>query len=646
MTPRRVGFPNPLRKAAALAMSWLSMASSVWAQASSTPGAGTGIEPVRPQTSILTRPYRAPEVPPARLADSTRLRGLIRAGMLYLTVQDAIALALENNLDIEVARYNPILSEWNLERSEAGGALPGVPGGASQAGSVASGQGVAGSQAAAGVSVPGLAGGGGGSTNASVTQVGPITQVLDPLIQETSTFSHVTTPEPNVVVSGIPALASNSRVQTATIQQGLLTGGTVSLSYSDHYLKENSPSDVLNPSSAPSLSLTVQHNVLRGLGRAVNGRTINISKLNLATSALNFKTQVTGIVVNVLNLYYGLVADLEDVKAKRSALEVAQQFFEDNQAREKLGVVSGLDVTNSEAQAATAQANLVVSETALLQQEVALKNVLSRRGLADPDLANARIMPLDQIVVPPADDIAPVDELVKQALADRADLAAARANITSAEISALGTKSGILPSVQVIAATSQVGLAGTRVAPAGSPGSPNPYFVGGIGNALGQAFRRDFPTERVGAFGQVSIGNRQAQADFGIDQLQLRQTQLSTQKTMNQVVVDVSNYVIALRQARTRHQAAVENRILNEQLLDGEQRKLVLGASTPYNVILQQRDLAAARSSEVATLAAYINSRIALDQAVGATLEANHVTIDEARAGVVQSAGQSAAPRQ
>jgi outer membrane protein len=617
------------RKASAVAMSWLSMASSVWAQ--------SAIEPVRPQTSALTRPYRAPDVPPARLADSTRLRGLIRAGMLYLTVQDAIALALENNLDIEVARYNPILSVWNLERSQAGGALPGVPGGASQAGSVANGQGVAGSQQAAGVGIPGLNGNSGGSTNASIAQVGPITQVLDPLIQETSTFSHVTTPEPNVVVSGVPALASNSRVHTASIQEGFLTGGTVSLSYSDHYLNENSPSDVLNPSSAPSLSVSIQHNVLRGLGTAVNGRTINISKLNLAISALNFKTQVISTVVDVLNLYYGLVADVEDVKAKQSAFEVAQQFFEENKAREILGFVSGLDVTNSEAQAATAQSNLVISETALLQQEVALKNVLSRRGLADPDLANARIVPLDQIVVPPADDLAPLDDLVKQALANRADLAAARANVTSAEISALGTKSGILPSVQVIAGATQVGLAGTRVA-----GSANPYFVGGIGNALGQTFRRDFPTERVGAFAQVVAENRQAQADFGIDQLQLRQTQLSTQKTLNQVVVDVSNYVIALRQARSRHQAAVQNRILNEQLLDGEQRKLILGASTPYNVIQQQRDLAAARSTEVASLADYINARIALDQAVGTTLEANHISIDEAREGLKQPA----APRQ
>ncbi len=560
---------------------------------------------------------------------------LIRAGMLYLTVQDAIALAIENNLDIEIARYNPILSAWQLERSQAGGALPGVPGGASQAGSVANGQGVAGSQAAAGVSIPGANGGSGASTNATIAQVGPITQVLDPVIQETSTFSHISTPEPDVVQSITPNLISNSRVHTLSIQDGFLTGGTATLSYSDHYLNENSPTDVLNPSSAPSISFSIQHNLLRGFGRAVNERTINVNKINLATSALNFKTQIVGTVANVLSLYYGMVADVEDVKAKRSAYETAQQFFVDNQDRERLGVVSGLDVTSSESQAASAQANLAISETALLQQELALKNVLSRRGLADAAFASARIVPMDTIVVPPADNLPPLGEMVKQALANRSDLASARADIKVAETSALGTLNGVLPTAQVFAGTSQAGLAGTRTAPVGAPvpitGVANPYFVGGIGTALAQTFQRDFPTERAGAFIQAPIGNRQAQADFGIDQLQLRQTQLTTQKALNQVIVDVSNNVIALRQARARHDAAVAIRVLDEQLHDSEQRKFNLGASTPYNVIQQQRDLAAARSTEVASLAAYADARVALDQALGATLEANHVSIEEVR---------------
>jgi outer membrane protein TolC len=297
--------------------------------------------------------------------------------------------------------------------------------------------------------------------------------------------------------------------------------------------------------------------------------------------------------------------------------------------------LSPLDLTTAESQAASSQNDLVVSQTNLEQQELQLKNALSRTGVMDPVLASVEIMPLDQIVIPEKDDLPPIKELVARALANRSDLAAERASIKTAEVSALGTKNGVLPSLQVFGAESQAGLAGTpkTVTAAGVSETANPYFTGGIGTALSQVFQRDFPTERIGAFVQAPVFNRQAQADSGIDQLQLRQTQLTTQRDLNQVAVDVSNYVVALRQARARYAAAAQNRILQQQLLDAEQEKFGLGASTPYNVIQQQRDLAAAQSTEIAALAAYGNARVALDQTLGTTLETNHVSIEDARAG-------------
>jgi outer membrane protein TolC len=591
------------------------------------------IDPVRPSANVLIRPYLAPTVPPIRLADSPRLAELMRGGTLYLTVQDAIALALENNIDIEVARYGPILSAWNLERSEAGGALPGVPSGASQAGSVANGQGIAGSQAAAGVSGGGGVGTGGNTSNATISQVGPVTQNLDPSLQEASTFSHISSPQANATQTLSSVLISNTRVYNVSWQQGFLTGGGYTLNYTDHYLNETAVGDLLNPSSAPSLSLSFQHNLLQGLGIAVNARTINVSKINLSTSDLTFRTQVIGVVVNVLNSYFTLVADEEDLNAKRSAVEASQQFFQESRRREELGALSGLDVSTAESQLAASQRDLIISETERRQDEVQLKNLLSRRGVLQPPLAEARLVLLDRIVVPDTDDLAPLDDLVKQALANRSDIASAKANINTAQVSAIGTINGVLPSVQVFGGASNAGLAGTAQH---TPfGAPDPFVVGGIGTALGQIFRRNYPTERIGAFAQVRIKNRQAQADEGIDQLQLRQTELTTQKTLNQVQVDVSNYVVALRQARARYQTAVQNRILQSQLLEAEQRKFVLGASTPYNVVTQQRDLVAAQSTEINALASYQAARIALDESLGATLEANHVSIDEARSGVV-----------
>jgi outer membrane protein TolC len=337
-------------------------------------------------------------------------------------------------------------------------------------------------------------------------------------------------------------------------------------------------------------------------------------------------------------MYYGLAADYEDLKAKRNAAEVAQTFLADVNREVNIGSVAPTDLINAQAQAVTSQQAVVDSQASLQQQEVALKNLLSRIGISDPLLANVRVVPIDPIQIPARDDLPSIDAMVQQALASRTDLAAEEANEKASEISALGTRNGVLPGLQVFAAESHAGLAGVPriVISRGQVETADRYFVGGIGAALGDVFRRNFPTERVGAFYQEAIRNRQAQADQAIDQLQLRQTQLNTRKDRNQVEVDIRNYVVALEQARSRYEAVVQNRKLQQELLDAEQKRFRLGASTPYNVTLQQRDLITAQSAEVAALVSYSSARIALDQTLGATLELNHVSIAEVRTGRVE----------
>ena len=625
------------RRFLAVGLSWLCPFSFISAQQ-------VDIAPVRPTAPILWRPYEAANVPPIRLANSPRLRELIRGGKLYLTAQDAIALALENNLDVEVARYSPFLSAWRLERAQAGGALPGVPSSASQAGSVASGQGVAGSQAAAGVSGGAANTASRRTTNSSVAQIGPVTQTLDPIFQNTDTFSHVTTLYPDIVQSGTPALIQNTRAYSSSLQQGFLTGGSATLSYTNHYLNENATSDVLNPSVAPNLSLSVQQTLLNGFGRAVNARNITVAKIGQKISDLNFRTQVISVVVNVLNAYFALSEDYEDVKAKQSALDVAQKFYSDSRRQVEVGTLAPLDVTTAESQVAASQRDLVISQTSLQQDELTLKNMLSRTGLADPVLTGVQIVPVDRITMPASDDLPAVSAMVKQALANRSDLAVDRENLQSAQTSALGTQNGILPVLVGFGTFSQAGLAGVPNTVTFRQGNqvftetPNPYFVGGTGRALGQVFRRDFPSESGGVFYQESLRNRQAQADYGIDQLQLRQNELLTHKNLNQVEVDVMNAVVALRQARARYDAAVHTRILSQQLLDAEQKKFGLGASTPYNVVQQQRDLAAAESVEISSLVAWSKARIGLGQTLGTTLETYHVNLGEVRNGRISEA--------
>jgi outer membrane protein TolC len=417
-------------------------------------------------------------------------------------------------------------------------------------------------------------------------------------------FSHRTAPQSDTVQSILPVLISNTRNSSFTYQQGFLIGGNVSVSYSDSYLNENAPTDVLNPSSAPSVTLTYTQNLLRGFGVAVNARTIRVSQINVKASALNFKTQVSNTVNQVLNLYYALSAGYEDIRAKSNAIEVAQQFYKNSGIQERAGTLARLDVTTAESQLASAEYDLVNSQTNLRQQELQLKNLLSRQGISDPLLASVQIVPLDRIAVPENDETAPLRDLLQTALANRSDLAAERLGITSGEISALGTRNGILPLLVGIATESAAGLAGQPKTVVSSFGveTANPYFNGGIGTAVGQVLRRDFPTNRVAAYFQTPLRNDQAQADYAIDQLQLRQSQIQLSKDLNQVAVDVSNYLVAMRQARGRYRAAVQTRILQEQLLDAEQKKLAGGASTPFNVVQQQRDLGRLSGDEIPLL--------------------------------------------
>ena len=429
----------------------------------------------------------------------------------------------------------------------------------------------------------------------------------------------------------------------------------------------------------------LQEIVLQGFGTALNSRFITTAKASLKADDLTFKGEVISVIANALTLYYGLVADYQDVKAKESALSVAQQFFENNKKEVQLGAMAPLDVTTAEAQVASSQQDLVVSQTNLEQQQVQLKNVLSRNGLADPLMAEADIIPLDRIDVPEQENLPPLKNLIATALMKRTDVAVLKVNISNQEISNLGTENGLLPQLALLLGASNQGLAGpyrigtirnaipvssstssggttttttstsgsgssasTSVPlPAGAIPCPAGYppgtlciaplgdFVGGISNALSQTFARDFPSDRAGGFIYAPARNRQAQADYAIDQLTLRQSQLQLQQNLNQLRVDVSNGVVGLQQARVRYLAAVKSRVLQQQLLDAEQKKFSLGASTTFLVVQQQRDLATAQSAEIAALVAYSNARVALDQTLGTTLDQNHVSLDEAIRGRV-----------
>ncbi len=583
-----------------------------------------------PQIMIPIRPYTAPDIAPIRLSNSSRLYDLIRAGNLYLTAEDALALAIENNLDLEVDRYGPQLAHWALERAKAGGPLRGIPSASAQVSSVNSGVGVNGSAASAGVGGNGGGGGVSGGGNTTIQQVGAITPNLDPTLQGTMTFSHLTSPQFTTLQSQTNALVDSSRQYSALLQQGLLTGGYIQYKDYEQYLDENSPSDVLNPTSAPRMDFILRQNFLQGFGTRLNNRGIRIAGVNIAAARESFRAQLLNVVTNVLNLYWDYVAAGDELKLREHALAVTEKFRDDTKYEISVGAIAGVELPRAEAEVASRRQDVVIAQADVRQRAVLLKDALSHRE--DPALEAAQIIPLDRIAVPDTENLPPLRELVATAMAKRPDVAVDRFRTQTDEMNLIGTTNPLLPNLQVQLQTYNRGVAGT---PQPSGGETSSYFEGGYGTGLGQVFRRDFPNNVANVQAVAIFHNRQAQGDYGIDQLQFRQSELLTQKDRNQVLVDVSSQLSALRQARSRFAAAQDTRLLQEQLLAAERRRSY-GPQTFNYIMADQRALIAAQLSEMDAATNYVRVRISLDQVLGETLERNHITIEEGLNGKVE----------
>jgi outer membrane protein TolC len=366
----------------------------------------------------------------------------------------------------------------------------------------------------------------------------------------------------------------------------------------------------------------------------VNGRNIRVQKNNLKVTDLQFQQQLIATVSSALNLYWDLVSFDTEVRSRRSSVEAAKQLLANNKRQVELGSLAEIEVTRAEAQLYAAQQDLVVAETNFLQQEIILKNALSRNGVASAGLSAVRIVPLERIEAPAADDLKPVEDLVKEALDKRAEIQQARINLDSNRMNITGIKNSLKPSLQAFAQFTSNGLAGelTRLG-ALQPGIAE--LSGGYGKLLSQIATAKYPSYAAGFSLNIPLRNRAAQSDYATSMLELRQNELNLLKNSSQVRVDVQNAVIGLRQARARYDAAVKSRQLQEETLSADRRRLELGAGTPYQVVQSQRDLATAVSAEVQAMANYTHARIAYDQALGRTLEVNGVIVEEAMKGQV-----------
>jgi outer membrane protein TolC len=605
---------------------------AAWAWPASAQPSNIAILPPRPRPlGFLTRPYQQRAVPPVNLDNSVRLGGLLRSGSLYLSARDVVALALENNIDIEIQRYGPLMARQDIERARVGGALR------SPSTAIAPGPQ---SVSLAGINVSGtsLASGAGVGSGGGITaQIGSQIPQTDPVVTFETYFGHYTSPQSNLVLYESNSIVEDYQTVSASYSQQFMNGAAFSVNYYSQRASVNVPTTLLNPLTQGNLNLNISQNLLQGFGASVNNRYIRIARNNSRVSDLQLKQQVATTVSAVLNLYWDLVAFNEDVRLKRLALDAARQLYEDNKKELAAGAIAAIEVTRAQAEIPARAEDVLIAETNLLQQEIVLKNALSRRGMEDPALEDAHIVTLDPIQVPEHEALPPLKELVKQALNRRADLEQNRVNMQSQLLVLSGDRSALKPSLQAFASFTNQALVGAPnpLNVDNEAGTPDPYYYGAYGSLLAQMFRRNFPNYTVGFSLSIPLRNRAAQADYATDQLQLRQNELQLEKSVSQVSVDVRNALIGVEQAHSRYETALETLKLARETFDAEKKKYEFGKSTNAQVIQAQRDVVAAESELVQSMANYTHARIALDAAAGSTLERNDISMAEASIGRV-----------
>ncbi len=596
------------------------------------------------------RPYEAQPAPPVNFQNSARIFDLMRVGQLYLSLADAIALAIENNLDIELERYLPRIAQTDVGRAEGGGLLRGLsllvneppPGIGGPNGPLLT--------TLTASSTPAPVVNSNFSDVALITQqqndlsvtgalplsAGPAIPQYDPAISGLLNWAHQSTVEFNPLITGASNwLLSNDFNGNVGYTQGFSPGTQLSVTFDNTRLTSDAARYTYNPILNSSLGFTITQPLLRGFGIELNRRFIRIAKNNNKIADLVFRQQVIDTVAGIARLYTDLVSLNEDVKVKREALQLAQRLYEDNKNKVEQGEQAPIELTRAQAQVAVNQQALFSAEGLVKQQELIVKTAITRRGLANTSILAAHIVPIDTLTVPETEPLQPVEDMITEALRNRPDLAQAGIQVENSQINLKGSLNALRPELDVVGNVQNGGLSG-EVNPVGAALTPGAaLYPGGYGTSLGQIFKNNFPTYSAGLQLTLPLRNRVAQADAVRDQLQVRQTQVRRQQFEDQIRLEVADAYVAMQQARAAYDAAVQSRLLQEQSVKVEQETFDVGLATNYLVIQYQTYLAQARSTEVAAKGAYVKARVALDRATASTLEKNQVSVEEAQKGGV-----------
>jgi len=608
----------------------------------------TGKDYTRPKRYRFTNPlapYTATSVPLPRLANSAQLDSLLKDGKIYLSLSDAIALALENNFDIAIARINLDIADTDILRAKAGSTLRGVSTGivANTLGgsttTITGGGGPGGTSSSAGGSGTGASG-----LVLSTNGAGPTPENLDGVLTGALEYEPTSQKQSNTLFSGgLSVLNTNTSTYNFGYTQGFITGTQFQATFNNTRVTTNNPFVDYSPDITTSFRATVTQHLLQGFGPGINGRFILQAKNDRRITDSAFRQQVLYTVNQVENIYWGLVSAYEDEQAKERALAQSTQLTSDNRKQLEIGTLAPLDVVNSDSTVASDKQALIQSKSNLEYQQLVMKQAIART-LNDPQLSAAPVIPTDRVGLDrlPEEDT-PVEDLVRQAYVNNPQIEQAVLNMKNNQITIKAEKNGLLPVVDAYAFYGASALGGAQ-----SPNAVNfttnaPYAPGSFppisyGTAFGDLFNSSAPDKGVGVNITIPIRNRTAQADQARSQMEYRQSQMRLQQLYTQIRIQVINAQYALTNDRAQVAAAQAARDFAAQSLDAEQKKYKLGASTTANVLQQGRNLATGENNLLSATAAYAKDRAALEQLLSTTLDHYGISIESAATGNITQA--------
>jgi outer membrane protein len=594
----------------------------------------------------LIGPYTPTAVPLPTLGNTPRLDNLLRDGKIYLSLSDAVTLALENNYDIAIARINLDIADTDILRAKAGSTLRGVStglvtntlGGSSS--TITSGGGPGGTSNAAGGSGTGTSG-----LVLSTNGGGPQPYNFDGVLTGTAGYERATTQQTSTLITGSNSLNQDTTTYNAGYQQGFVTGTLLTATFNNTRTSTTSVRNVYSPQIQSTFRVTGTQHLLQGFGPGINGRFIIQAKNDRRITDSAFRQQIIYTVTQVESIYWSLVSAYEDEQSKERALTQSTQLASDNRKQLEIGTLAPLDVVNSDSAVATDKQALTTSKSNLEYQQLLMKQALAR-NLNDPQLATAPVVPTDRVGLDklPEEDTA-VEDLVKLAYVGNPQIEQAVLSMKNNEITIRGEKNGLLPVVDAQVYYGASSLGGSQnpaykctdpltfaVVPCTGAQAVTDRNYGGI---VGNLFNNNAPDYGFQVNVNIPIRNRTAQADQARSQMEYRQAQMRLQQLYTQVRIQVINAQYALTNDRANVVAAQASRDFGAQSLDAEQKKYKLGASTTANVLQQERNLATAENSLISATAAFAKDRSTLFQILSSTLDRYGILLGDAATGAV-----------